>query len=138
MAIHAVSQNVGQLFAIAISCVIFAENLRKHLYWRWVIALSSVPAFLHMFMLFWYPKSPRWLIQKNKTHQAIGVLTQILGRFFVCFLLLLLLLLCMFCDTFAHTQKTKIINTQKELTKTKHDIGLLALLKHIDKYHSQI
>ena len=38
--------------------------------WRWMIAIEAVPAFIYTFMVFTVPKSPRWLIIKNRTEEA--------------------------------------------------------------------
>jgi len=38
--------------------------------WRWMISIEAVPAFIYTFMVFTVPKSPRWLIIKNRTEEA--------------------------------------------------------------------
>ena len=38
--------------------------------WRWMIGIEAVPAFIYTIMVFMVPKSPRWLIIKNRTEEA--------------------------------------------------------------------
>lgn len=38
--------------------------------WRWMIGIEAVPAFIYTLMVFMVPKSPRWLIIKNRTEEA--------------------------------------------------------------------
>jgi MFS transporter, SP family, arabinose:H+ symporter len=42
--------------------------------WRWKLGVSSVPAALFFFMLFFIPRSPRWLVKKNRVQEALQVL----------------------------------------------------------------
>jgi sugar porter (SP) family MFS transporter len=42
--------------------------------WRWELGVAAVPAFFFFLMLFFIPRSPRWLALKNRTHEALEVL----------------------------------------------------------------
>jgi MFS transporter, SP family, arabinose:H+ symporter len=45
--------------------------------WRWMIGIEAVPAFIYTLMVFMVPKSPRWLIIKNRFEEAKGIITRI-------------------------------------------------------------
>ena len=45
--------------------------------WRWMIGIEAVPAFIYTFMVFMVPKSPRWLIIKNRLEEAKGIIKRI-------------------------------------------------------------
>ena len=42
--------------------------------WRWQLGIAALPAFLFLLMLFFIPRSPRWLAMKNRTREALEVL----------------------------------------------------------------
>lgn len=42
--------------------------------WRWMLGVSGIPALLFFVMLFTIPRSPRWLVQKQRLAEALGVL----------------------------------------------------------------
>jgi len=42
--------------------------------WRWDLGVTAVPAALFFLMLFGIPRSPRWLVKKNRTAEARRVL----------------------------------------------------------------
>ncbi len=42
--------------------------------WRWQLGIASVPAFFFLLMLFFIPRSPRWLALKNRREEAVDVL----------------------------------------------------------------
>jgi MFS transporter, SP family, arabinose:H+ symporter len=42
--------------------------------WRWQLGVAAVPAFLFFALLFFIPRSPRWLATQNRTDEAIEVL----------------------------------------------------------------
>ena len=55
--------------------VAFVSNYLISIYiennsWRWMIGIEAVPAFIYTIMVFMVPKSPRWLIIKNRTEEA--------------------------------------------------------------------
>lgn len=45
--------------------------------WRAMLGMESLPALLFLLILFFIPESPRWLLLKNKTVKAIGILEKI-------------------------------------------------------------
>lgn len=47
--------------------------------WRWMLGVEFLPAFLYFILLFFTPKSPRWLCLKQRFEEAQRVLTQIHG-----------------------------------------------------------
>jgi SP family arabinose:H+ symporter-like MFS transporter len=42
--------------------------------WRWKLGISAVPAVLFLFLLFGIPRSPRWLVKKQRIKEATDVL----------------------------------------------------------------
>jgi len=42
--------------------------------WRWMIGVEAFPALIYTFLIFTVPKSPRWLISKNRNDEAKKVL----------------------------------------------------------------
>ena len=42
--------------------------------WRWQLGIAAAPALLFLLMLFFIPRSPRWLAMKNRTDEALAVL----------------------------------------------------------------
>ncbi|MFL1012649.1 sugar porter family MFS transporter [Flavisericum labens] len=42
--------------------------------WRWMIGVEAFPAFIYTLLVFTVPKSPRWLISKNRNKEAKKVL----------------------------------------------------------------
>ena len=47
--------------------------------WRWELGVTAIPAALFFLMLFGIPRSPRWLVKKNRTAEAMTVL-QLTGQ----------------------------------------------------------
>lgn len=45
--------------------------------WRWMMGVEAIPAFLYLLFVFFIPRSPRWLITKNRTVEARKVLADI-------------------------------------------------------------
>ncbi len=45
--------------------------------WRWKLGVSAVPAALFLLLLFFIPRSPRWLVAKQRVAEARQVLTSI-------------------------------------------------------------
>jgi len=64
---------LGILLAYLSNFAIAAMNLGMA-EWRWMLGIAAVPAFLFFLMLFFIPRSPRWLALKNRTHEALEVL----------------------------------------------------------------
>ncbi len=47
--------------------------------WRWELGVTAIPAAVFLLMLFRIPRSPRWLVKKNRLSEARAVL-EILGE----------------------------------------------------------
>ncbi len=47
--------------------------------WRWMLGVEFFPAILYFFLLFFVPKSPRWLYNKNLKEEAKEILIKIYG-----------------------------------------------------------
>lgn len=47
--------------------------------WRWMFGSEAVPALALLFLLLFVPESPRWLTQKGRRAEAVGILTRING-----------------------------------------------------------
>lgn len=47
--------------------------------WRWMLGIEFVPAMFYLGMLFFIPKSPRWLLLKNRVKEAKQVLNRLYG-----------------------------------------------------------
>lgn len=47
--------------------------------WRWMLGVEFFPAIIYFFLLFLVPKSPRWLLLKNRTEEAKAVLQKLYG-----------------------------------------------------------
>ncbi|MEM6632467.1 MAG: sugar porter family MFS transporter, partial [Bacteroidota bacterium] len=47
--------------------------------WRWMLGIEFFPAILYFILLFFIPRSPRWLFLKGKTEKAEQVLNRLLG-----------------------------------------------------------
>lgn len=47
--------------------------------WRGMLGSETLPALLFLFIIFFIPESPKWLIIKGKSSKAIAVLSRILG-----------------------------------------------------------
>ena len=45
--------------------------------WRWKLGIQAVPAFAFLTMLFFIPRSPRWLMMKGNSNEAAEVLRKI-------------------------------------------------------------
>jgi MFS transporter, SP family, arabinose:H+ symporter len=48
--------------------------------WRWMLAVELLPAIVYFVLLFFVPKSPRWLFSKNKDEEARSVLISLHGK----------------------------------------------------------
>ncbi|MBC7915227.1 MAG: sugar porter family MFS transporter, partial [Pyrinomonadaceae bacterium] len=47
--------------------------------WRWMFSSQAIPSLLFFAGLFFVPESPRWLIKKKKTAEALGILKNVGG-----------------------------------------------------------
>ncbi|HEY3929079.1 MAG TPA: sugar porter family MFS transporter [Candidatus Koribacter sp.] len=63
----------GILVAYLSNYLITRMNLGP-LEWRWMLGIAALPALLFLFMLFFIPRSPRWLAMQNNTTEALDVL----------------------------------------------------------------
>lgn len=45
--------------------------------WRWMLGVEALPAFIYTILVLFIPKSPRWLISKNKYEEASKILQKI-------------------------------------------------------------
>lgn len=54
-----------------------AENIENG--WRWMLWSELVPCFAFLILLFFVPKSPRWLAMQGREAEALKVLTRIHG-----------------------------------------------------------
>jgi SP family xylose:H+ symportor-like MFS transporter len=48
--------------------------------WRWMFFSETIPGAIFLFLLFFVPESPRWLVMQNKESKAIAILTKINGK----------------------------------------------------------
>lgn len=48
--------------------------------WRWMLGVELIPAILYFILLFFIPKSPRWLFTKNRNDEATQVLVNVYGE----------------------------------------------------------
>jgi sugar porter (SP) family MFS transporter len=49
--------------------------------WRVMLGVEAIPAVLYLVLLFFVPRSPRWLMQKGRDTEAMSVLQKIHGHF---------------------------------------------------------
>ena len=45
--------------------------------WRWQLGVAAIPAFLFLIMLFFIPRSPRWLLTRSRNAEALHVLRSV-------------------------------------------------------------
>jgi SP family arabinose:H+ symporter-like MFS transporter len=64
---------IGILLAYFSNLLIVEMNLGK-LEWRWMLGVAGFPALLFLVMLFFIPRSPRWLAMQNRTEEALAIL----------------------------------------------------------------
>jgi SP family arabinose:H+ symporter-like MFS transporter len=62
------------------AAVIASYSLSFGGHWRWMFASEVIPILLLMIGLCFIPRSPRWLIAKGKTVEALKVMTKINGE----------------------------------------------------------
>jgi len=73
---------VGNLMIFTVSAII--ASLHTELWnieygWRWIFGTGALPAILFLILLFFVPESPRWLVKKNKSEEALTILEKING-----------------------------------------------------------
>ncbi len=64
----------------AIASYLVAYLLSFSQAWRWMFGSTAFPVALFAIGLVFIPESPRWLVLKNREHEALDVLTRIGGR----------------------------------------------------------
>lgn len=64
---------VGILLAYASNAVIGAMHLGIN-DWRWMLGVSGIPAVGFLLMLFFIPRSPRWLVTQSRLDESLRVL----------------------------------------------------------------
>jgi MFS transporter, SP family, arabinose:H+ symporter len=64
---------VGILLAYLSNYLIERMNLGAA-EWRWQLGIAAIPALFFLALLFFIPRSPRWLAMQNRTAEAIDVL----------------------------------------------------------------
>ncbi|MFN7999305.1 MAG: sugar porter family MFS transporter [Bryobacteraceae bacterium] len=47
--------------------------------WRWMFATAAIPATIFFIALFFVPESPRWLVENNRSPEALHILTRVNG-----------------------------------------------------------
>ncbi|MET1258100.1 sugar porter family MFS transporter [Flagellimonas sp. DF-77] len=47
--------------------------------WRWMLGLEMIPAVLYFVLMFFVPRSPRWLLLKQQAKEALHILKQLHG-----------------------------------------------------------
>lgn len=78
--------------------------------WRWMLGVELIPALIYFILLFFVPRSPRWLFAKNKNKEANRVLRSMHG------------------ETLAKEEADRIINGL-EASNTKRDVKVKDLFK---------
>lgn len=53
------------------------DNWNLTIGWRWMFGSEIIPSTLFLLFLFLIPESPRWLIQKGKSTEALGILNKL-------------------------------------------------------------
>lgn len=48
--------------------------------WRWMFFSETIPGVLFLFLLFFVPESPRWLVMQQKEEKAFAILLKINGK----------------------------------------------------------
>jgi len=48
--------------------------------WRWMLGVEFIPAVVYFILMFFVPRSPRWLFAKKKNVEAVGVLVNMHGE----------------------------------------------------------
>jgi sugar porter (SP) family MFS transporter len=65
---------VGILLAYLSNYLISLLNLGQT-QWRWQLGVAGIPSFIFLLMLFRIPRSSRWLVTRNRTDEALAILS---------------------------------------------------------------
>ncbi len=65
---------LGILLAYLSNYIITLLHLGE-LQWRWQLGVAAVPSLIFLLMLFRIPRSSRWLVTRNRTDEALAILT---------------------------------------------------------------
>ena len=73
---------LNQFFVVTAIFVAFIVNyiLAKYVTansWRWMIGVEFIPAIIFFGLLFLVPESPRWLVNQNRTEEALNVFKRV-------------------------------------------------------------
>lgn len=74
VALYQLSIVIGILIALMSNYLL--RNLGENA-WRWMLGVEAIPAFIYGIAILYVPKSPRWLVSKNKTKEAAEVLAKL-------------------------------------------------------------
>src|SRR5210317_1480624 len=47
--------------------------------WRWMLGVEALPAIFYFFALLFVPESPRWLVMRGRTRDALDIMEQVSG-----------------------------------------------------------
>jgi len=67
----------GILLAYLSNFLIGVQHFSIDIDWRWKLGIAGVPAALFFLLLFAIPRSPRWLVKRQRVPEARGALQQI-------------------------------------------------------------
>ena len=69
------------ILSLGQSDLAWAQSLRMGDWtWRWMLGVEAIPAIVYFFALFLVPESPRWLVMRGKTEEALQILTRVSGK----------------------------------------------------------
>lgn len=69
--------NLAVFFTAAVIVSVGGEAWGVEQGWRWIFGVGVVPAVLFLALLFLVPESPRWLVRRGRTDNALEVLRRI-------------------------------------------------------------
>lgn len=75
-------QSVGMLIAAAIAIALLSHTT-DHAVWRLIVAASGVVAVAFLLLRLTLPESPRWLIERGRGDEAVGIIDRLVPSSFV-------------------------------------------------------
>eukprot|EP00494_Astrolonche_serrata_P034503 UN34772 len=79
VALYTMMLTFGQFVASVVSSIIVYYKISGESNgWRWMLGFAVIPPLIQGFLLFNLPESPRWLITKDETDEAVEVLTRLI------------------------------------------------------------